>query len=80
VTKKEQNFIPLNVAVLTISDSRVAENDTSGDLIDERLEQAGHQIVNRRILREDVEELCAAFHTLVDDPVWMLSFLPAVRV
>jgi len=67
VSKKEREFIPLNAAVLTISDSREAENDTSGDLIVERLEQAGHQLVNRAIQHEDTEELYAALRALADD-------------
>ena len=46
-------------AVLTISDSRTAENDTSGDLLRDRLESAGHQLVARRWVRDEPEEIGA---------------------
>jgi molybdenum cofactor biosynthesis protein B len=45
------------VAVLTVSDTRTRENDTSGDVIQERLETAGHKVVSRIILQDDVEKL-----------------------
>lgn len=65
---EEQKFIPLSVAVLTVSDSRVAENDSSGDLIADKLEQAGHRIASREIQRENLNELHAVFRGLADDP------------
>jgi molybdenum cofactor biosynthesis protein B len=55
--KTKGPFIPLNVAVLTVSDTRTRENDTSGDVIQERLTTAGHKIAARAILRDDVEKL-----------------------
>lgn len=55
--KANQSFTPLNIAVLTVSDTRTRESDTSGDLIQERLQGAGHRVVERVILRDDVEGL-----------------------
>jgi molybdenum cofactor biosynthesis protein B len=55
--KTKGPFVPLNVAVLTVSDTRTRENDTSGDVIQERLTTAGHKIAARAILRDDVEKL-----------------------
>ena len=55
--KTKGPFVALNVAVLTVSDTRTRENDTSGDLIQERLETAGHKVVSRVILKDDVEKL-----------------------
>jgi molybdenum cofactor biosynthesis protein B len=55
--KTKGPFIPLNVAVLTVSDTRTRENDTSGDVIQERLTTAGHKIAARAILRDDVDKL-----------------------
>jgi molybdenum cofactor biosynthesis protein B len=55
--KTKGPFIPLNVAVLTVSDTRTRENDTSGDVIQERLTTAGHKVAARAILRDDVEKL-----------------------
>jgi molybdenum cofactor biosynthesis protein B len=68
MSKKEKSFVPLNVAVMTVSDTRVEENDTSGDLVVEHLDQAGHHVVNRTIQREDIDDLKSAFRALADDP------------
>ncbi|MHB8920198.1 MAG: molybdenum cofactor biosynthesis protein B [Halothiobacillus sp.] len=48
-----RNFIPLNIAVLTISDTRSLADDRSGDLLKELITQAGHQIFDRQIVRDD---------------------------
>ncbi len=50
----DREFIPLNIAVLTVSDSRGLDDDTSGRLLVERLETAGHRLHARRIVRDDV--------------------------
>jgi molybdenum cofactor biosynthesis protein B len=55
--KTKGPFAPLNIAVLTVSDTRTRENDTSGDVIQERLTTAGHKVAARAILRDDVEKL-----------------------
>jgi molybdenum cofactor biosynthesis protein B len=55
--KSKGPFIPLNITVLTVSDTRTRANDTSGDVIQERLTTAGHKIAARAILRDDVEKL-----------------------
>ena len=47
------DFIPVRIAVLTISDTRTAENDTSGDTLVQRLEAAGHILADRGLLRDD---------------------------
>lgn len=65
---KGKIFVPLNAAVLTVSSSRTAENDTSGDLIIECLQRAGHRVVGRMILAEDREALYVSLRTLADDP------------
>ena len=68
MSAKVRNFVPLNVAVLTVSDSRVAEDDASGDLIAKRFEEATHHVVYRAIQRENLEALEGSFRSLVDDP------------
>ncbi len=60
-------FMPLNVSVLTVSDTRTAANDTSGDLIAERLTAAGHRVAARRILKDDVEQLRAQVQEWIAD-------------
>ena len=67
--KAEKKFVPVNVAVLTVSDSRTPETDTSGDAIAEALTGAGHVVLRRRIVQDDLAKIRAAFEEWVhDDP------------
>jgi molybdenum cofactor biosynthesis protein B len=50
-------FHPLRIAVLTVSDTRTEENDTSGRLIVERLVAAGHELARRAIVTDEVEAI-----------------------
>lgn len=50
-------FHPLRIAVLTVSDTRNEENDSSGALLVQRLESAGHALAGRAIVRDDVEAI-----------------------
>jgi molybdenum cofactor biosynthesis protein B len=65
--KTKGSFVPLNIAVLTVSDTRTRENDTSGDLIQERLTAAGHKLAARVILKDDVEKLRAQLRAWIAD-------------
>lgn len=47
-------FLPLRIAVMTVSDTRTAENDTSGDTLAARIEEAGHVLAARAILRDEI--------------------------
>lgn len=49
----DREFFPLTIAVLTVSDSRTLETDKSGALLVERLESAGHQLHERRVVADD---------------------------
>ena len=51
--KREREFIPLNIAVLTISDSRTEETDKSGDKIVSLIEEAGHKRYEKKIVPDD---------------------------
>lgn len=57
MTKPAAAFEPLALAVLTVSDTRTPETDTSGDLLVTRLEEAGHHLVRREIVKDDVYQL-----------------------
>ena len=46
------DFKPVTVAVLTVSDTRTRENDTSGDILQARIEAAGHKVTGREIVRD----------------------------
>lgn len=53
-------FIPVGFAVLTISDTRMAPDDVSGDTLARRIEQAGHHLAARRIVKDEVRAIRAA--------------------
>lgn len=61
-------FIPLNIAVLTISDSRGEAEDVSGKLIRERLEGVGHQCHEKAIVRDDKYEIREVISRWIRDP------------
>ncbi|GAB4539113.1 MAG: molybdenum cofactor biosynthesis protein B [Parvularculaceae bacterium] len=46
-------FIPVRIAVLTVSDTRTLENDTSGETLARRIEEAGHELAARELVRDD---------------------------
>jgi molybdopterin adenylyltransferase len=61
-------FLPVNVAVLTVSDTRTEKNDTSGDALAERIAAAGHRLVARAIERDDTARIEARLRTWIADP------------
>ena len=64
----EKEFIPLNIAVLTLSDTRTAENDTSGDALAEMLIAAGHRLVDRDLCEDNVYRMRAIVANWIVDP------------
>jgi molybdenum cofactor biosynthesis protein B len=56
----ERQFVPLNVAVLTISDTRTEETDKSGNVLISRLQKAGHTLHEKIIVPDDVHQIRAA--------------------
>lgn len=60
-------FVSVNVAVLTVSDTRTLETDRSGEAIVEGLAAAGHKIVDRVIVPDDLSVIRAAFQGRIDD-------------
>ncbi len=61
-------FTPLNIAVLTVSDTRTAENDTSGDTLVGRLRGDGHHLSARDLCRDDVYAMRAIVSAWIADP------------
>jgi molybdenum cofactor biosynthesis protein B len=59
VINEATQFIPLNIAVLTISDTRTIADDKSGNTLAERLGAAGHKLAAREIVADDVEAIRA---------------------
>jgi molybdopterin adenylyltransferase len=64
---KDRPFQPLGVALLTISNSRAGANDTSGDLLAERISAAGHHLHARAIAREDKTVIQQQARIWIDD-------------
>lgn len=64
----ERTFKPINIAVLTVSDTRTAADDTSGDILAERVKAAGHRLVVRAIVRDDAGLLAGKLNDWIDDP------------
>ena len=60
-------FYPLRIAVLTVSDTRTEDTDTSGALLAERLVAAGHELAGRAIVADDVETIRARILAWVAD-------------
>lgn len=60
-------FIPMKIAVLTVSDTRNMEDDKSGATLAERLTQAGHVLADRAIVTDDVEAIQAKVKTWIAD-------------
>jgi len=61
-------FVPVRIAVLTVSDTRTRANDTSGDALVARLTEAGHILADRNLLRDDVAAIRAQLQRWIDDP------------
>ncbi|MBO9396568.1 molybdenum cofactor biosynthesis protein B [Shimia sp. R9_2] len=54
---ESKDFIPVRIAVLTVSDTRALEEDRSGDVLVGRLEAAGHVLADRKIIRDERAEI-----------------------
>jgi len=61
-------FVPVHIALLTISDSRTPDNDSSGDTLAQRIATAGHVLKDRAISLDKVEDILARLHGWIDNP------------
>ncbi len=64
----DRRFKPINIAVLTVSDTRTAADDTSGDILVERVRSAGHKLAARAIVRDDPGQIASKLNDWIDDP------------
>ena len=62
-------FVPLKIAVLTVSDTRELADDKSGATLAERIEKAGHALADRAIVTDDVEKIRARVKAWIADPL-----------
>jgi molybdenum cofactor biosynthesis protein B len=61
-------FLPVNIAVLTVSDTRTLADDTSGAALVEMIGAAGHRVIDRQFVRDDREAIVAWLRTWIGDP------------
>ncbi len=63
----ERTFRPINIALLTVSDTREAHNDTSGDILADRIKGAGHHLIERAIEKDDALRVANRLNNWIDD-------------
>ena len=61
-------FLPVSIAVMTVSDTRTLADDRSGALLVERLEGAGHRLAARILVRDEIEAIRGQLRAWIDDP------------
>lgn len=62
-----RQFIPVSIAVLTVSDTRSIEEDKSGKTLADRIKQAGHLLANRKIVTDDIPEIQSVVREWIND-------------
>jgi len=65
---EDSGFLPLQIAVLTVSDSRSEAEDKSGALLKDKAEAAGHRVLAREIVRDDIYHIRAVISRWIADP------------
>ena len=63
-----RTFIPVRIAVLTMSDTRSASEDKSGDLLAKLIGEAGHVVADRKLVRDDVKAIASTVEAWIKDP------------
>ena len=64
----ERDFLPVNIAVMTVSDSRTQADDRSGDTLVGRIEGAGHKLAARAIVRDETAAIVSQLKAWIGDP------------
>lgn len=65
---EKRKFIPVSIAVLTVSDTRTPENDKSGNVLQKKIEEAGHVLRARVIVSDDVEQITGQLRKWIKAP------------
>ncbi len=66
-TNKSRDFVPVKIAILTVSDTRSLEDDKSGQILVDRVKSAGHILADRAVVTDDVPKIRAAVKKWIDD-------------
>ncbi len=64
----DRQFMPVNIAILTVSDSRTIATDASGNVLAERIAAAGHHLVERKLVADDIDAIVTALRAWVAEP------------
>mgnify|MGYP001156716864 FL=1 len=61
-------FVPVNISILTVSDTRTFKDDRSGSILKERIENYGHKVVYRTIVKDEIETIKTTVRKWIKDP------------
>ena len=61
------DFLPINISIVTISDTRNLENDKSGNVLVQRVQNSGHKILSRKIVKDDFDQISELFQNMIND-------------
>ena len=64
----ERKFLPVNISLLTVSDTRVLENDKSGNLLAKKIEDSGHILLDRSIVKDEVLSIQKVSKKWINNP------------
>lgn len=64
---ESRTFKPINIALLTVSDTRSLKEDTSGDILSERIAAKGHILLYRNLIRDEKSKIIAQLHQWIDE-------------
>jgi molybdopterin adenylyltransferase len=67
-SESSRPFLPVNIAILTVSDSRTLDTDTSGNVLSERIQAAGHKLVDRKLVSDDIDSIVTALRAWIAEP------------
>lgn len=68
MAESTRQFIPVRIAVMTVSDTRTRANDTSGDTLEARIKDAGHIVIDRVIVRDESDSIVAQLIKWIAEP------------
>ena len=60
-------FVSINIAIITISDTRVLTNDKSGDVLSQRVTDSGHKVISRDIVKDEFDNISILFKELINN-------------
>ncbi|MEP2102297.1 MAG: molybdenum cofactor biosynthesis protein B [Parasphingorhabdus sp.] len=64
---ESRTFKPINIALLTVSDTRSLKEDTSGDILADRIAGKGHTLIYRNLIRDEKSKIIAQLHQWIDE-------------